>query len=191
MKLHAWGISLWVSIRHQDPVLVVIGGSWCIKSIKLGRWPWLDLCGMLPLGLGPVIVSMLVNYYPAIFMQTATITFVLLSVWAQFKNHLLSLASGFRWFFGGWFHLFRRVLEMCCFMEKMLANMLADFEMKVEKAVLEPLNKLSEVRMTQSTFWQRSSGIRYFIFCIRRIYQRSSEIRSSLLSSQWIGTMQK
>ncbi|XP_038590993.1 SH3 domain-binding protein 1 [Micropterus salmoides] len=38
----------------------------------------------------------------------------------------------------------RRVLEMCCFMEKMLANMLADFEMKVEKAVLEPLNKLSE-----------------------------------------------
>lgn len=39
----------------------------------------------------------------------------------------------------------RRVLEMCCFMEKMLANMLADFEMKVEKEVLEPLNKLSEV----------------------------------------------
>ncbi|XP_056893626.1 SH3 domain-binding protein 1 [Takifugu flavidus] len=38
----------------------------------------------------------------------------------------------------------RRVLEMCCFMEKMLANMLADFEMKVEKAVLEPLNRLSE-----------------------------------------------
>ncbi|XP_029977364.1 SH3 domain-binding protein 1 isoform X2 [Sphaeramia orbicularis] len=38
----------------------------------------------------------------------------------------------------------RRVLEMCCFMEKMLANMLADFEMKVEKEVLEPLNKLSE-----------------------------------------------
>ncbi|XP_069012145.1 SH3 domain-binding protein 1 [Embiotoca jacksoni] len=38
----------------------------------------------------------------------------------------------------------RRVLEMCCFMEKMLANMLADFEMKVEKEVMEPLNKLSE-----------------------------------------------
>ncbi|KAE8284480.1 SH3 domain-binding protein 1 [Larimichthys crocea] len=38
----------------------------------------------------------------------------------------------------------RKVLEMCCFMEKMLANMLADFEMKVEKTVLEPLNKLSE-----------------------------------------------
>uniref|UniRef100_UPI003AAAC882 SH3 domain-binding protein 1 n=1 Tax=Centroberyx gerrardi TaxID=166262 RepID=UPI003AAAC882 len=38
----------------------------------------------------------------------------------------------------------RRVLEMCCFMEKMLATMLADFEMKLEKEVLEPLNKLSE-----------------------------------------------
>ncbi|XP_060885134.1 SH3 domain-binding protein 1 isoform X1 [Labrus mixtus] len=38
----------------------------------------------------------------------------------------------------------RRVLEMCCFMEKILASMLADFEMKVEKDVLEPLNKLSE-----------------------------------------------
>ncbi|XP_032357400.1 SH3 domain-binding protein 1 [Etheostoma spectabile] len=38
----------------------------------------------------------------------------------------------------------RKVLEMCCFMEKMLASMLADFEMKVEKDVLEPLNKLSE-----------------------------------------------
>ncbi|KAM7381999.1 hypothetical protein PAMA_012731 [Pampus argenteus] len=38
----------------------------------------------------------------------------------------------------------RRVLEMCCFMEKMLANQLAEFEMKVEKEVLEPLNKLSE-----------------------------------------------
>ncbi|XP_058476588.1 SH3 domain-binding protein 1 isoform X1 [Solea solea] len=38
----------------------------------------------------------------------------------------------------------RRVLEMCCFMEKMLANMLAEFEMKLEREVLEPLNKLSE-----------------------------------------------
>ncbi|XP_075949397.1 SH3 domain-binding protein 1 [Anarhichas minor] len=38
----------------------------------------------------------------------------------------------------------RRVLEMCCYMEKKLASMLADFEMKVEKEVLEPLNKLSE-----------------------------------------------
>lgn len=41
----------------------------------------------------------------------------------------------------------RRVLEMCCFMEKIMASMLADFEMKVEKAVLEPLNKLSEVSL--------------------------------------------
>ncbi|XP_056153249.1 SH3 domain-binding protein 1 [Lampris incognitus] len=38
----------------------------------------------------------------------------------------------------------RKVLEMCCFMEKMLATMLADFEVKVEKEVLEPLSKLSE-----------------------------------------------
>ncbi|XP_030196643.1 SH3 domain-binding protein 1 [Gadus morhua] len=38
----------------------------------------------------------------------------------------------------------RRVLEMCCFIEKMLANIRADFEMKVEKEVLEPLNKLSD-----------------------------------------------
>uniref|UniRef100_A0A672GC54 SH3 domain-binding protein 1-like n=1 Tax=Salarias fasciatus TaxID=181472 RepID=A0A672GC54_SALFA len=38
----------------------------------------------------------------------------------------------------------RQVLEMCCFMEKMLATMLSDFEMKMEKEVLEPLNKLSE-----------------------------------------------
>jgi len=37
---------------------------------------------------------------------------------------------------------------MCCFMEKMLASMLANFEMKVEKEVLEPLNKLSEVRIS-------------------------------------------
>lgn len=80
---------------------------------------------------------------------------------------------------------------MCCFMEKMLANMLADFEMKVEKAVLEPLNKLSEVRVTQSTCWQNHNRMKHFIFCIRRIYQRFSEIRSSLLSSQWTGTMQK
>ncbi|XP_055005874.1 SH3 domain-binding protein 1 isoform X2 [Boleophthalmus pectinirostris] len=33
---------------------------------------------------------------------------------------------------------------MCCFMEKRLAYTLAEFEMKVEKDVLEPLNKLSE-----------------------------------------------
>ncbi|CAG04502.1 unnamed protein product, partial [Tetraodon nigroviridis] len=58
----------------------------------------------------------------------------------------------------------RRVLEMCCFMEKMLANMLADYEMKVEKAVLEPLNKLSEVGVTPSTRWQSGQKIKQFCF---------------------------
>uniref|UniRef100_W5KN18 SH3-domain binding protein 1 n=1 Tax=Astyanax mexicanus TaxID=7994 RepID=W5KN18_ASTMX len=38
----------------------------------------------------------------------------------------------------------RKVLEMCCFMQNFLAQTLADFEMKLEKDVLEPLNKLSE-----------------------------------------------
>lgn len=38
----------------------------------------------------------------------------------------------------------RRVLEMCCYVEKTLAKALADFEVQVEKEVLEPLNKLSE-----------------------------------------------
>ncbi|XP_071250139.1 SH3 domain-binding protein 1-like isoform X3 [Salvelinus alpinus] len=38
----------------------------------------------------------------------------------------------------------RKVLEMCCFMENHLAKMLAEFELKLEKEVLEPLNKLSE-----------------------------------------------
>ncbi|MGH0168880.1 UNVERIFIED_CONTAM: hypothetical protein FKN15_055675 [Acipenser sinensis] len=38
----------------------------------------------------------------------------------------------------------RRVLEMCCYVEKTLAKVLADFEVQVEKEVLEPLNKLSE-----------------------------------------------
>ena len=41
---------------------------------------------------------------------------------------------------------------MCCFMEKKLAIMLADFEAQVEKDVLEPLNKLSEVRVVA---WRR------------------------------------
>lgn len=35
---------------------------------------------------------------------------------------------------------------MCCFMENHLAKTLAEFELKLEKEVLEPLNKLSEVR---------------------------------------------
>uniref|UniRef100_A0A674CG78 SH3-domain binding protein 1 n=1 Tax=Salmo trutta TaxID=8032 RepID=A0A674CG78_SALTR len=38
----------------------------------------------------------------------------------------------------------RKVLEMCCFMESHLAATLSDFELKLEKEVLEPLNKLSE-----------------------------------------------
>ncbi|XP_041093789.1 SH3 domain-binding protein 1 [Polyodon spathula] len=38
----------------------------------------------------------------------------------------------------------RRVLEMCCYIEKTLAKALADFEVQLEKEVLEPLNKLSE-----------------------------------------------
>ncbi len=39
----------------------------------------------------------------------------------------------------------RKVLEMCCFMQNFLARTLADFEMNLEKEVLVPLNKLSEV----------------------------------------------
>ncbi|KPP66700.1 hypothetical protein Z043_114773 [Scleropages formosus] len=38
----------------------------------------------------------------------------------------------------------RKALEMCCFMENFLARTLADFEVQLEKEVLEPLNKLSE-----------------------------------------------
>ncbi|XP_062381651.1 SH3 domain-binding protein 1 isoform X2 [Sardina pilchardus] len=38
----------------------------------------------------------------------------------------------------------RTVLEMCCSAQCFLAQSLADFEMKMEKEVLEPLNKLSE-----------------------------------------------
>ncbi|KAI1884559.1 hypothetical protein AGOR_G00227640 [Albula goreensis] len=38
----------------------------------------------------------------------------------------------------------RRVLEMCCCMETLLAKTLAEFEVQLEKEVLEPLNKLSE-----------------------------------------------
>ncbi|XP_076154422.1 SH3 domain-binding protein 1 isoform X1 [Alosa pseudoharengus] len=38
----------------------------------------------------------------------------------------------------------RTVLEMCCSAQCFLAQSLAEFEMKLEKEVLEPLNKLSE-----------------------------------------------
>ncbi|XP_061666767.1 SH3 domain-binding protein 1 [Syngnathoides biaculeatus] len=43
----------------------------------------------------------------------------------------------------------RKVLEMCCFMEKKLATLLADFEIKVEKEVLEPLSKLGEEELPE------------------------------------------
>ncbi|KAJ8254349.1 hypothetical protein COCON_G00209610 [Conger conger] len=38
----------------------------------------------------------------------------------------------------------RKVLEMCCFMQTLLAKSLADFELVLEREVLEPLHKLSE-----------------------------------------------
>lgn len=80
-------------------------------------------------------------------------------------------------------------------MEKMLANTLADFEMKVEKAVLGPLNKLSEVRLTPSTHVDRAPIKRdvflFVFFGVRRICRRFSETRSSLLNSPLIGTVQK
>ncbi|KAJ8332265.1 hypothetical protein SKAU_G00427480 [Synaphobranchus kaupii] len=38
----------------------------------------------------------------------------------------------------------RRVLEMCCFMQTLLAKSLAEFELQLEREVLEPLQKLSE-----------------------------------------------
>ncbi|XP_063078148.1 SH3 domain-binding protein 1 [Engraulis encrasicolus] len=38
----------------------------------------------------------------------------------------------------------RRVLEMCCSVQCFLAQTLSDFELKLEKEVLEPLHKLSE-----------------------------------------------
>lgn len=59
-------------------------------------------------------------------------------------------------------------------MEKMLANKLADFEMKVEKAVLEPLNKLSEVWMIQSTCWPISNKIKHFYFLFLGGFARDS-----------------
>ncbi|KAM6951003.1 bargin [Aplochiton taeniatus] len=54
----------------------------------------------------------------------------------------VSMAESFKDFDGE--SSIRRVLEMCCFMEQTLATILADFEMKLEREVLEPLNKLSE-----------------------------------------------
>uniref|UniRef100_W5N133 SH3-domain binding protein 1 n=1 Tax=Lepisosteus oculatus TaxID=7918 RepID=W5N133_LEPOC len=54
----------------------------------------------------------------------------------------VSMAESFKDFDGD--SSIRRVLEMCCFTENRLARMLADFEVQMEKEVLEPLNKLSE-----------------------------------------------
>ncbi|KAK2876535.1 hypothetical protein QQF64_004664 [Cirrhinus molitorella] len=54
----------------------------------------------------------------------------------------VSMAESFKDFDGE--SSIRKVLEMCCFMQNYLARTLADFEMKLEKEVLVPLNKLSE-----------------------------------------------
>ncbi|XP_051968604.1 SH3 domain-binding protein 1-like [Xyrauchen texanus] len=54
----------------------------------------------------------------------------------------VSMAESFKDFDGE--SSIRKVLEMCCFMQNFLAQTLADFEMKLEKEVLVPLNKLSE-----------------------------------------------
>ncbi|KAG7325163.1 hypothetical protein KOW79_011479 [Hemibagrus wyckioides] len=54
----------------------------------------------------------------------------------------VSMAESFKDFDGE--SSIRRVLEMCCFIQNILAQTLAEFEVKLEKDVLEPLNKLSE-----------------------------------------------
>ncbi|KAK7134610.1 hypothetical protein R3I93_017896 [Phoxinus phoxinus] len=54
----------------------------------------------------------------------------------------VSMAESFKDFDGE--SSIRKVLEMCCFMQSFLARTLADFEMKMEREVLVPLNKLSE-----------------------------------------------
>ncbi|KAG7460065.1 hypothetical protein MATL_G00217130 [Megalops atlanticus] len=54
----------------------------------------------------------------------------------------VSMAESFKDFDGE--SPIRKVLEMCCFMQTLLAKSLADFEVQLEKEVLEPLNKLSE-----------------------------------------------
>ncbi|XP_030630966.1 SH3 domain-binding protein 1 [Chanos chanos] len=54
----------------------------------------------------------------------------------------VSMAESFKDFDGD--SPIRKVLEMCCFMQNYLAKTLAEFELRLEKDVLEPLNKLSE-----------------------------------------------
>ncbi|XP_067100529.1 SH3 domain-binding protein 1 isoform X1 [Osmerus mordax] len=59
----------------------------------------------------------------------------------------ITMAESFKDFDGD--SSFRKVLEMCCFIEQNLAQLLADFEIKLEKEVLEPLNKLSEEELPE------------------------------------------
>lgn len=49
---------------------------------------------------------------------------------------------------GGWAHpccIHRKALEMSCAIQNQLARILAEFEMTLERDVLQPLSRLSEV----------------------------------------------
>lgn len=88
----------------------------------------------------------------------------------------------------------RKVLEMCCFMQNFLARTLADFEMNLEKEVLVPLNKLSEVvfvLVPNYMNWNRlySWPIHDRCYPYRRTCQRSWKTRNSLLNLQQTGIM--
>lgn len=88
----------------------------------------------------------------------------------------------------------RKVLEMCCFMQNFLARTLADFEMNLEKEVLVPLNKLSEVvfvLVPNYMNWNRlySWPIHDRCYAYRRTCQRSWKTRNSLLNLQQTGIM--
>lgn len=83
---------------------------------------------------------------------------------------------------------------MCCFMQNFLARTLADFEMKLEKEVLVPLNKLSEVAFFllsnhMNWNWQYSWPIHDRCYLCRRTCQRSWKTRNSLLNLQQTGIM--
>ncbi len=83
---------------------------------------------------------------------------------------------------------------MCCFMQNFLARTLADFEMKLEKEVLVPLNKLSEVvffLVPNYMNWNRqySWPIHDRCYLCRRTCQRSWKTRNSLLNLQQTGIM--
>ncbi|KAG7226522.1 hypothetical protein INR49_003844 [Caranx melampygus] len=73
----------------------------------------------------------------------------------------------------------RRVLEMCCFMEKMLAHMLADYEMKLEKEVLEPLNKLSEDQYSADLYHFATKEDDYANYFIRLLELQAEYHRNS------------